>query len=138
MLILQQLPYYIQEISRAIDDEDVLALHLLPVLPGHRLSVLMIDPSALKQSDACVIGSGIDSASVAVEEDAMTDPNRSDAIDPTDTSDDTARDPDRHSTWNTIEGTVNVDEVLDEDDLENFFVEPIPESAQSRRDLGCH
>ena len=37
-----------------------------------------------------------------------------------------ARDPDRHSTWNTIEGTVNVDEVLDEDDLENFFVEPIP------------
>jgi len=69
---------------------------------------------------------GIDSASVAVEEEAMTDPNRSDAIDPTDANDDTARDPDRHSTWNTIEGTVDVDEVLDEDDLENFFVEPIP------------
>ena len=55
----------------------------------------------------------------------MTDPNRSDATDPTDAIDDTARDPDRHSTWNTIDGTVDVDEVLDEDDLENFFVEPI-------------
>ena len=39
----------------------------------------------------------------------------------------TARDPDRHSTWNTIDGTVDVDEVLDEDDLENFFVEPMPD-----------
>jgi hypothetical protein len=59
-----------------------------------------------------------------VEEDAMTDQNRPDAIDSTDT---TARDPDQHSTWNTIDGTVDVDEVLDEDDLENFFVEPIPD-----------
>ena len=57
----------------------------------------------------------------------MTDPNRPDATDPTDTGDTTARDPDRHSTWNTIDGTVDVDEVLDEDDLENFFVEPIPD-----------
>jgi len=61
-----------------------------------------------------------------MEEDTMRGPNRSDAIDPTDTSDVTARDPDRHSTWNTIDGTVDVDEVLDEDDLENFLVEPIP------------
>jgi hypothetical protein len=61
-----------------------------------------------------------------VEEDTMTDPNRPDAIDPTDPFDTTARDPDRHSTWNTIDSTVDVDEVLDEDDLENFFVEPIP------------
>jgi hypothetical protein len=57
----------------------------------------------------------------------MTDPNRPDAIDSTDTIDTTARDPDRHSTWNTIDSTVDVDEVLDEDDLENFFVEPIPD-----------
>ena len=57
----------------------------------------------------------------------MTDPNRPDAIEPTDTIDTTARDPDRHSTWNTIDSTVDVDEVLDEDDLENFFVEPIPD-----------
>jgi hypothetical protein len=61
-----------------------------------------------------------------VEEDTMTDPNRPDAIDSTDTIDTTARDPDRHSTWNTIDSTVDVDEVLDEDDLENFFIEPIP------------
>ena len=56
----------------------------------------------------------------------MTDPNRPDAIDPTDTTDTMARDPDRHSTWNTIDGTVDVDEVLDEVDLENFLVETIP------------
>jgi len=56
----------------------------------------------------------------------MTDLNRLDATDPSDISDTTAGDPDRHSTWNTIDGTVDVDEVLDEDDLENFFVEPVP------------
>jgi hypothetical protein len=70
---------------------------------------------------------GIDSARVAIEEDMMTDSNRPDAIDPTDTIDATDHDPDRHSTWNTIDGTVDVDEVLDEDDLENFFVEPMPD-----------
>ena len=57
----------------------------------------------------------------------MTDPNRPDAVDPADTIGATAGDPDRHSTWNTIDSTVSVDEVLDEDDLENFFVEPIPD-----------
>jgi hypothetical protein len=62
-----------------------------------------------------------------VEEDVMIDPNRPDATDATDSSDTTERDPDRHSTWNTLDGTVDVDEVLDEDDLENFFVEPIPD-----------
>ena len=56
----------------------------------------------------------------------MTDPNRPDAIDPTETIDTTARDPDRHSTWNTIDGTVDVDDVLDEDDFESFLVDPIP------------
>jgi hypothetical protein len=61
----------------------------------------------------------------------MTDPNRPDAIDPADTGDTIERDPDRHSTWNTIDGSVDVDEVLDEDDLENFFVEPIPDSLNS-------
>ena len=55
----------------------------------------------------------------------MTDPNSPDPTDAMDTSDTVARDPDRHSTWNTIDSTVDVDEVLDEDDLENFFIEPI-------------
>jgi hypothetical protein len=62
-----------------------------------------------------------------LEEDTMTDPNRPDEIDPTEASDTTAGDPDRHSTWNTIDGSVDVDEVLDEDDLEDFFVELIPD-----------
>jgi len=57
----------------------------------------------------------------------MTDPDSPDRTDPTDTVDTATRDPDRHSTWNTIDGTVDVDEVLDEDDLENFFVEPMPD-----------
>ena len=57
----------------------------------------------------------------------MADRNRPDATDALDTDDTTARDPDRHSTWNTIDGSVDVDEVLDEDDLENFFVEPTPD-----------
>jgi hypothetical protein len=65
-----------------------------------------------------------------VEEDDMADPKRPDATDPTDTNGTTARDPDRHSTWNTIDGTVDVDEVLDEDDLENFFVEPVPDPLE--------
>ena len=66
----------------------------------------------------------------------MTDPNRPDAIDSTDTIDTTARDPDRHSTWNTIDSTVDVDEVLDEDDLENFLVEPIPNPLDSEAKPG--
>ena len=57
----------------------------------------------------------------------MADRNRPDATDALDTDDIAARDPDRHSTWNTIDGSVDVDEVLDEDDLENFFVEPTPD-----------
>ena len=74
---------------------------------------------------------GIDSASarvrVNVEEDAMADPNNQDANDLVDPRDSVARDPDRHSTWNTIDRSVDVDEVLDEDDLENFFIEPMPD-----------
>jgi len=58
----------------------------------------------------------------------MADPNRPDATDASDTRDIAERDPDRHSTWNTIGGAVDVDAVLDEDDLENFFVEPTPDS----------
>ena len=57
----------------------------------------------------------------------MTDAKRRDTIDPTDPIDDTARDPDRHSTWNTLDGTVDIDEVMAEDDLEDFLVEPIPD-----------
>ena len=57
----------------------------------------------------------------------MADPNRPEATDPIDTNDTAPRDPDRHSTWNTLDGSVDVDQVLDEDDIENFFVEQIPD-----------
>jgi hypothetical protein len=56
----------------------------------------------------------------------MKDSDSLDRTDPADATDTPARDPDRGSTWNTIDGTIDVDEVLDEDDLENFFVETIP------------
>jgi hypothetical protein len=56
----------------------------------------------------------------------MTDPNSPEINDLGDPGDTAALDPDRHSTWNTIDRAVDVDEVLDEDDLENFFIEPIP------------
>ena len=36
VLILQQVPDHIEELNRAVDDEDVLALHLLRSLPGSR------------------------------------------------------------------------------------------------------
>jgi hypothetical protein len=57
----------------------------------------------------------------------MTDSDSLDRIDPADAVGTTARDPDRGSTWNTIDGSIDIDEVLDEDDLENFFVEQIPD-----------
>ena len=57
----------------------------------------------------------------------MTDPNSGDSNDLVDPGDSGTRDPDRHSTWNTLDRSVDVDEVLDEDDLENFFIEPIPD-----------
>jgi hypothetical protein len=35
-------------------------------------------------------------------------------------------DPDGHSTWNTIEGTVTVDELLNEEDFATLLIEPTP------------
>ena len=56
----------------------------------------------------------------------MTDPNSLDTNDLVEPGDSATRDPDRNSTWNTIDRAVDVDELLDKDDLENFFIEPIP------------
>jgi hypothetical protein len=33
-------------------------------------------------------------------------------------------DPDSHSTWNTIEGTVSADDLLNDEDFENLLIEP--------------
>ena len=62
----------------------------------------------------------------------MIDPNSPDPTVPMDTTDPPAHDPDRHSTWNTINGTTDIDDVLDEDDLENFLVEPMPDPLDPR------
>ena len=45
-------------------------------------------------------------------------PNRTDATEAT------TGDPDLGSTWNTIDGTAEIEDLLDEDDLENLMVEP--------------
>jgi hypothetical protein len=44
---------------------------------------------------------------------------------PTDES--TAGDPDDGSTWSTIDGTAEIENLVNEDDLEDFLVEPIPD-----------
>ena len=78
LLVLQQFPHHIEEGNRAVDDEDVLALHLLRCCPSTVLAAhdrpLRAESHARKASSDHHLG--IDSASVALEEDAMTDPNR--------------------------------------------------------------
>jgi hypothetical protein len=56
-----------------------------------------------------------------VKEDAMSAPATRSPADDTETI---PHDPDADSTWNTIPGTVDLDEILDEEDLEDFLVEP--------------
>ena len=51
----------------------------------------------------------------------MSDPNRRTRTDAAETP---TGDPDMGSTWNTIVGTADIDDLLDEDDLENLMVEP--------------
>jgi hypothetical protein len=59
-----------------------------------------------------------------VEEDAMSDPQSRRFFDVPEPA---TGDPDRDSTWNTLDGTADLDELVDEEDLENFLVEPIPD-----------
>ncbi len=51
----------------------------------------------------------------------MTDPY---GLDETDTPDLEIGDPDRDSTWNTLIGTADADELLNADDFETFLMEP--------------
>lgn len=44
-------------------------------------------------------------------------------------ADETTADHDIHSTWNTIDGTADVEDLLDEEDLENFLMEPTNQPA---------
>ena len=57
----------------------------------------------------------------------MKDADSPDRVAGSGTVDPVPHDPDAHSTWNTLDGTVEIDEVLDEDDLKDFLVEPIPD-----------
>ena len=48
-------------------------------------------------------------------------------IPPTAEPESTASDPDDGSTWSTIDGTAEIEELMNEEDLEDFLVEPIPD-----------
>jgi hypothetical protein len=56
-----------------------------------------------------------------MKEAAMSDAANRNPLDDTAT---VPHDPDADSTWNTIPGTVDIDALLDEEDLEDFLVEP--------------
>jgi hypothetical protein len=64
---------------------------------------------------------GIDSATSAGKEDAMSDRSKIDDADPP------ASDPDDGSTWSTLDGTAEIEDLVNEEDLEDFLVEPIPD-----------
>jgi hypothetical protein len=65
---------------------------------------------------------GIDSAWVSVKEAAMSDRTRPNLNDAPETS---MGDPDMGSTWNTIDNTAEIDDLVNEEDLDTFLVEPI-------------
>ena len=52
----------------------------------------------------------------------MTDPNKPRNFD---VAEPATGDPDDDSTWSTIDGTADIDALVNEEDLENFLVEPI-------------
>jgi hypothetical protein len=54
----------------------------------------------------------------------MTDPTR---VPPTDDAESATDDPDDGSTWSTIDDTAAIENLVNEEDLENFLVEPIPD-----------
>ena len=46
-----------------------------------------------------------------------------------------AGDPDDGSTWSTIDGTAEIGDLVNEEDLENFLVEPIPDPLANPLDM---
>ena len=65
---------------------------------------------------------GIDSATHAAKEDAMAERT---SIPTNGEPEATLSDPGDGSTWSTIEGTAELGDLMNEDDLEDFLVEPI-------------
>ena len=62
----------------------------------------------------------------------MSDPTR---VPPTDGAESAAGDPDDGSTWSTIDDTAEIENLVNEEDLENFLVEPIPDPLANPRDM---
>lgn len=54
----------------------------------------------------------------------MSDPIRRD---PSDDAQPIVPDPDDGSTWSTLDGTAEIGDLVNEEDLKNFLVEPIPD-----------
>ncbi len=46
-----------------------------------------------------------------------------------------AGDPDDGSTWSTIDGTAEIEDLVNEDDLDDFLVEPIPDPLANPLDM---
>ena len=63
----------------------------------------------------------------------MSDPTR--PI-PTDDPEPATGDPDDGSTWSTIDGTAEIEDLVNEDDLADFLVEPIPDPFANPLDMG--
>jgi hypothetical protein len=75
---------------------------------------------------------GIDSAKHAGKEGAMSDRTQPT---PTEDPEPASGDPDDGSTWSTIDGTAEIEELVNEDDLEDFLVEPIPDPLANPLDM---
>lgn len=63
----------------------------------------------------------------------MSDPTRAAA---TDTPNLASSDPDDSSTWSTIDNTADIEDLVNEEDLESFLVEPIPDPFAPIDDTG--
>ena len=56
-------------------------------------------------------------------------------VTPTDDLETASGDPDDGSTWSTIDGTAEIEDLVNEDDLEDFLVEPIPDPLANPLDM---
>ncbi len=65
----------------------------------------------------------------------MTDRSHVPNVPPTAEPESTASDPDDSSTWSTIAGTAEIEELVNEEDLEDFLVEPIPDPLANPLDM---
>ena len=57
------------------------------------------------------------------------------SITPTDETESPPSDRDDGSTWSTIDGTAEIEELMSEDELEDFLVEPIPNPLANPLDM---